>query len=1176
MACKGVGAVFYGKGSTRIGGNGAPGFIHRVRGMEARWRFAKVPREMGHAMEWMKDLLAALRGRRIRRFLAVLASVAMLGGVAGMPSIALADDMAAAGDEISVEQSVKHLDDAYLEQKPADLQTDDGKAAERSHAGRLTMEESVASVENAGAIKDDVNRVVGERRLSDASRTDALRSGAEQSTADVEASGASAAEGGSAAAGGMKTTGMAIGGADAHDTVAGNVGTDDVASDTADADGMDGDGTEGDSVDVGGADGDDAEDGSAEVGSAESDGAESGGAEGGGMESGSTEGDAADVGSAEGNSADIGSGANGAEDDGAGVPGAVNSDADASGAQGDADADTDAGEGESVMRQRFTYNRKTVMRASSNATVSAPEHAKRIVYNKNGKYTLNLDVVGKSTRETHETTTKLDIVLVLDTSGSMDFCMDGDQWNPCSTSNPRRMEALKTAVNSFIDATASVNATIADDSDKVQVAIARFGQNSGVVQNLTSDAGSLKSSVAGLRAVGATPADEGMKAAQKAMERSRQDAKKVIIFFTDGVPTDYQDFNENVANRAIASAKSMKTTGTLVYSIGIFNGANPEQTWFGNNTTDKANQFMHAVSSNYPNATAYDRGNWGTGGNLGYYKATNSADDLKKIFDDIQQEITTGSAYSAVSITDELSEYAKADGIMASDDEAKTVDGRTYGRVIDGVSLNVTNLPAGASPPVEGRDYTMWYSEGDGGDAAGGNDIVRIEFAADYELADGAKYTLSYGVVPSDAAYARAVTGDGEDDAIGGGSGGNTDVTGSGSDGSDGGAGNDDSGSKDAGGIAYDSTGDPDTGVTSAGKPGFRSNAKAQVCYTFDNQSGCADYPHPVLQVPSANVTVTKHWEGGAPDGQTALHITLAQGETAKYEGDLTAANGWKRTFVGVLPGTYTVTESDVDGYGVAEIKVDGKTVHDAAAPVGLEISKTEMWNAFDAHEASGATSGPSLERTVEFTNKRDTVTLSEAMKVSKTVQGADYAGAFEFELTDVTDDAQKRANSGAVVKGMTGGRQTVSIGELTKGKTKEATFAKDSNGDPLTFSVPLDGVTDTYIFAVKEIRPQERLGWKFDRSEYRATVTVKKAGGEYKADIVRIVQVKDENGHGVEVDVPTASPMAFTNRYQVVSVLPLSGATSGRTRLAVVGAVVAVLLAAGIVGFAIAGRRKP
>lgn len=92
------------------------------------------------------------------------------------------------------------------------------------------------------------------------------------------------------------------------------------------------------------------------------------------------------------------------------------------------------------------------------------------------------------------------------------------------------------------------------------------------------------------------------------------------------------------------TALAMKSAGTLIYSIGIFEGANPEQQSFGNREDDQANQFMHAVSSNYPNATAYDKANWGTGGNLGYYKATNSADDLTKIFDDIQKEITTGSA----------------------------------------------------------------------------------------------------------------------------------------------------------------------------------------------------------------------------------------------------------------------------------------------------------------------------------------------------------------------------------------------------------------------------------------------------------------------------------------------------------------------------------------------------
>lgn len=173
------------------------------------------------------------------------------------------------------------------------------------------------------------------------------------------------------------------------------------------------------------------------------------------------------------------------------------------------------------------------------------------------------------------------------------------------------------------------------------------------------------------------------------------------------MPTTQNTFSTRVANDAVTTALAMKSAGTLIYSIGIFEGANPEQQSFGNRENDQANQFMHAVSSNYPNATAYNKTNWGTGSNLGYYKATNSADDLTKIFDDIQKEITTGSAYSGVSIVDELSEYAQVDGVVWNMASMRNFGGATYYRVTGGVTLNVTNLSSGATPPVLERDYTL-------------------------------------------------------------------------------------------------------------------------------------------------------------------------------------------------------------------------------------------------------------------------------------------------------------------------------------------------------------------------------------------------------------------------------------------------------------------------------------
>lgn len=590
---------------------------------------------------------------------------------------------------------------------------------------------------------------------------------------------------------------------------------------------------------------------------------------------------------------------------------------DADDADNDGNAAEDADADEHIMRDRFTFNRKTVMRAAANEAVQAPDHAKSITYNGGGKYTLNLNVVGKDTRESHETTEKIEVVLVLDTSGSMNYCMDGSQ-RGCNKSNPKRLTALKEAATSFIDATETTNDTIQDENSKVRIAIAQFGQTSGVVSSLTSDTAALKSSVSRLSANGATPADKGMAAAQTALLRARPGAKKVVIFFADGVPTTQNAFSTRVANNAVQTALAMKSAGTLIYSIGIFEGANPEQQSFDNWENDQANQFMHAVSSNYPNATAYDKANWGTGGNLGYYKATNSADDLTKIFDDIQKEITTGSAYSGVSIVDELSEYAQVDGVVWNMASMRNFGGATYYRVTGGVTLNVTNLPSGATPPVLERDYTLWYSDA-------GNGKIRVEFAGDYELLHNATYTLSYGIVPTDSAYARVNMVDG--------------------------------------GINYDATGDAGTGTTSAGKPGFRSNASAQVCYTFDKQSACAAYQHPVLQVPSANVVVTKHWEGGMPASGATLRIDFMQGGASKLGKDLSEddelpTGEWQYTFRGVMAGDYTVTEGNIAGY-----HAKGNVTS-----VPISITRADMWSAFDK--------GQTATYEASFTNVKETVAV--------------------------------------------------------------------------------------------------------------------------------------------------------------------------------------------------------
>lgn len=211
-------------------------------------------------------------------------------------------------------------------------------------------------------------------------------------------------------------------------------------------------------------------------------------------------------------------------------------------------------------------------------------------------------------------TQALDIVMVLDASGSMDDTMSG---------GTKRMDALKSAVNAFIDNAKTQNEKITDKDKKIQLSIVKFAGNSTnaigndtyrdgrytynysqIVKGLTvcdvPGAAALKTAVSGIRPAGATRADLGLKHAQTVLKSPRPNAKQVVIFFTDGSPNDDNGFDDGIASDAIKAAKSLKDAGTVVYTVGIFDGADPS---VDVNSTSNENKFMQAVSSNYPLAT---------------------------------------------------------------------------------------------------------------------------------------------------------------------------------------------------------------------------------------------------------------------------------------------------------------------------------------------------------------------------------------------------------------------------------------------------------------------------------------------------------------------------------------------------------------------------------------------
>lgn len=358
----------------------------------------------------------------------------------------------------------------------------------------------------------------------------------------------------------------------------------------------------------------------------------------------------------------------------------------------------------------------------------------------NSAFITALSALSSTSNAKSTSTTPLDIVLVLDASGSMDDSMGGGD-------NTKRIDALKRAANDFVSKIAKQNQGISDESKQHQVSIVKFaGNKSAAVGNDTyrnggylynysqvmkamspcTDEAAFMSTINSISPAGATRADYGLQLAQ-GQTSNREDAKKIVIFFTDGAPTAYSDFEDSVASSAVASAKTMKgmSNSATVYTVGIFSGVNPSADPTATGTSNE-NKFMHAVSSNYPDASYTQSGgfwggwNWDLGARAegsDYYKSASNAAELEKVFDDISSEIVTGSGYPTnttegaehqsgfITIDDPLGAYVQVDEFKAiavagstfenpTKSTAGNVDTYTFNGTVElnGKSVNVSNV----------------------------------------------------------------------------------------------------------------------------------------------------------------------------------------------------------------------------------------------------------------------------------------------------------------------------------------------------------------------------------------------------------------------------------------------------------------------------------------------------
>lgn len=506
---------------------------------------------------------------------------------------------------------------------------------------------------------------------------------------------------------------------------------------------------------------------------------------------------------------------------------------------------------------------QSVAQNETGSQLGAPEKHKRIKKNDDGSYTVNVDVKGAVNSTTVTTTQPIDFTLVLDVSGSMDDPMS-------KTDRTKRLDALKEAVKAFLDEAANTNTEAG--SELVRVGLVKFAGNekngigddtyrsggytynySQIVSDLTADMNGLKNKVSKLKAAGATRADNGFNLAAKMMGSARTDAKKVVIFFTDGSPTSSSGFEGKVANKAVEAAKELKDGGATVYSIGVFSGADPSS------IQGNENQFMHAVSSNFPKATKYNqRGE----GNIkaGYYKSATNASELNAIFDEIEKSETTTSAYTKVTMEDTLSGY-----VELADSNYKVVAKDASGKVVS-LTKNV--------------DYTLTY------DAS----TKKFTVAFLKPLVNNVTYTLEYNVKPTQKAYDEYAAN-----------------LNAGKDGYD--------------GVKGDANTDLPGNATSSNQPGFHTNDSACLAYSadgVDHACGGNPYPHPVIQVVSSTLHIEKQWSGDG-DKPESITVDIKQGNDTYKTVTLKRDDSGKWSTDVIIPAgaqkTYTVTEVEPDSH---------------------------------------------------------------------------------------------------------------------------------------------------------------------------------------------------------------------------------------------------------------------
>lgn len=517
---------------------------------------------------------------------------------------------------------------------------------------------------------------------------------------------------------------------------------------------------------------------------------------------------------------------------------------------------------------------ETVDSESPEDSLGEPVHRKYIKDNGDGTYQLSLDVTGKTMTQTETEQRPVDVILVVDKSGSMKNKIEEGRQQPTRLAVIQYLvknmatELLPTGTQNRMSVVTFSSATTSGDEDDSYVQTRYKYKDAQTQQGWTSSEASIHNAINNITPSGGTNWEAGLYEANQLISSRREDALTFVVFLSDGDPTfRYTDSNWSGGwlYGGASGAGYTQGTGNSDPNSNNYNHALIEAEKIPNDVkffsvsiggdADKMQNFANDLEQKGKDATYYDG---------------KDASSLENAFDSIIETITT-SGYTNVTITDTLSEYAEFVHVDANG---------------TGITVTRTNKD-GTIEPVPNSDYELTVNP----------DTKEVSIRWLKMLEDDVTYTISFTVKPSQKAIDAYI--------------------------------------QNGGAYPDDIVGDTGTGDT-AGKQGFYSNATATLTYNGDGNDQTIDYSKPVIQIQTTTIPVEKIWDDQRNTAHRSDFITaeLYYKESKIPYGSVTLkeANGWKDQFANIPVGSedkFIVKENmtdDQSSYYESTITSDGKT----------------------------------------------------------------------------------------------------------------------------------------------------------------------------------------------------------------------------------------------------------